>query len=232
MHPIKSAHTFSALVATMILTCLLGCSASTQRLDEADIYTSPQLRLKIVRYFEDLPLHYTGETSVLLCASKNTKDRPSGQMHDAGWADVGGHGAIGSKSAQELVAKYKSDHIAIKDEIVVIMDGNFQVSFDACGSFAFWDPDSLPSNLMDPDCAPKGKKDCSWVYVNGVGGPDYEDIAASAKGEIAFTVRSKAFVDGKIIRVRSTDFGKTWSIEPRIDSDKTKHADPHLINPL
>lgn len=36
-------------------------------------------------------------------------------------------------------------------------------------------------------------------------------VAADAQGTISFLVRSKAFRDNQSLRVRSNDFGKTWS---------------------
>ena len=42
-------------------------------------------RWKLVRYYENLPLHYTGEVFRVQCASVHTADSPAHRTQEAGW---------------------------------------------------------------------------------------------------------------------------------------------------
>lgn len=204
----------------MLLTFvfLSACSPSTRKLDEAVIYEGPQFRLKLVRYFESLPLHYTGEVFRVQCASAQTKDSPAHKTQDAGWVSLGSGGAIGSKSAAELVERERRNYLLVDDSTLVWIGNGVNVSFDACGSFRGWYPTSLSEDLIIPAekpdyCKPRGNVDCRHYDFLGDRGPRFEEIRVMSQGSISFIVRSKAFRNGKSVQVQSTDFGKTWQTE-------------------
>ena len=98
---------------------LLGCTPDTRKLDEAMLYRGPQMRLKLVRYFEDLPLHYSGEVFRVQCASPQTRDFPANKTQDAGWVALGNGAAIGSKSAAELAERERANYRVIDDRTLV-----------------------------------------------------------------------------------------------------------------
>ena len=48
----------AGLVAVLALAA--GCNSGLRRLDEHVFYTGPGYQLTVVRYYENLPLHYSG----------------------------------------------------------------------------------------------------------------------------------------------------------------------------
>src|SRR3712207_3359446 len=121
-----------------------ACRGGTRKLDEAVFYEGPAFQLKLVRYYENIPLHYTGEVFRVLCRSARTADSPAHETQDAGWVTVGNGGAIGSTSAAELARRERANYRVLGDSTLVWTGTGFNVSADACGSFRSWNPTSLP----------------------------------------------------------------------------------------
>jgi len=205
--------------AAFALVFLFACSPSTRKLDEAVMYEGPRFTLKLVRYFEDLPLHYTGEVFRVQCSSPQTRNSPAHKTQDAGWVSLGNGGAIGSKSAAELAERERRNYLVVDDHILVWIGNGVNTSFDACGSFRGWYPTSLPEDLIAPAekpdyCKPRGNVDCRHYDFLGEREPRFEEIRVRSQGSISFIVRSRAIRNGKSIRVQSLDFGKTWQTAP------------------
>jgi len=203
------------------LVCIFAgaCTPTTRRLDEAAIYQGPQFRLKLVRYFEDYPLHYKGEVFTVQCSSARTAKSPASKTQDAGWVSVGNGGAIGSKSASELAEREHHKYKVIDDQTLVWIGNGLNVSFDACGQFRGWYPTSLPDDLIDakekPEwCAPQGTADCRHYDFLGDREPRFDDIQVTRAGSISFVARSKAFRNQQAMSVQSEDFGRTWKATP------------------
>ena len=158
-------------------------------------YEGPQFKLKLVRYYENLPFHYTGEVFRVQCKSANTVDSPGHAKLDPGWVEVGSGGAIGSASAKELVDRERPHYLIMDDRTLVTTGGwALKVSFDACGSFHFWDPRSLPQELIDPvdkpaTCAPQGTGDCRHYDFLGERTPKFSQIQTEPSGGMTFLVR-------------------------------------------
>lgn len=200
---------------TLAFTSLLACSSGTRKLDEATIYEGPRFRLKLVRYYENLPFHYTGEVFRVQCASARTADSPGHKTQDPGWVTLGNGGAIGSGNAAELAGRERRNYIVVDDQTLVWLGNGLNVSFDACGRFQGWYLTSLSQELIDPVekpdyCAPRGKADCRHYDFLGDREPRFEEIRVNPQGNISFVVRSKAIRHGKAVQVQSMDFGKTW----------------------
>jgi hypothetical protein len=181
------------------------------------IYEGPQFQLKLVRYFEDLPFHYTGEVFRVQCSSQQTRNAQADKTQDAGWVSLGNGGAIGSKSAAELAERERRNYLVVDDHILVWIGNGVNASFDACGSFRGWYPTSLPEDLIVPAekpdyCKPRGNVDCRHYDFLGEREPRFEELRVTSQGSISFIVRSKAIRNGKSVRVQSPDFGKTWQI--------------------
>jgi len=205
-------------VVALTATALSSCTVSARKLDEVFMYKGPQFRVKLARYYEDYPWHYTGETFKVQCASANTKDSPKLRTQEAGWVTLGSGGAIGSKSAAELAERERRNYLVVDNQILVSLGMGVRVSFDACGNFRSWDPTSLPTDLIvpikKPDyCAPKGTADCRYYDFMDDRRPNYESVRVNSNGNISFIVRSQAFKLNSAARVQSIDFGKTWKIE-------------------
>lgn len=203
-----------AVLAGLVALIQSGCGL--RRLDEAVLYEGPQFKLKVVRYYENLPFHYTGEVFSVQCSSPRTEDSPARSRQDAGWVQIGGGGAIGSSSAQELAERERPNYLIMDDSTLVKKDSGLGVTFDACGSFHRWDPTTLPTELIDPvekpdHCAPGGAADCRHYDFLGDRQPRFEDIRTDPTGRVSFSVRSKSF-KADVLRVDSDDFGKTWRV--------------------
>ena len=63
---------------------------------------------------------------------------------------IGNGGAIGTKSAAELVPLVRDSYRVIDEGTLVWTGNGFQVSFDACGHFQSWYPSRLPAEMIDP----------------------------------------------------------------------------------
>ena len=209
----------ATFLGALVSITVLACTPTTRRLDEASIYQGSQFRLNLVRYFEDYPLHYTGEVFTVQCSSARTANSPATKTQDAGWVSVGNGGAIGSKSATELVERERHKYMVIDDQTLVWAGNGLNVSFDACGQFRGWYPTSLPNELIDamekPEwCAPKGTADCRHYDFLGDREPRFDEIQVTRAGSISFVARSKAFRNQQAMSVQSEDFGRTWKATP------------------
>ncbi len=100
----------AVVVSAITSTPLIASAQSTRKLDEMVFYEGPRFKLKLVRYYENLPLHYTGEVFRVQCASAKTANSPSHKTQDPGWVTLGNGGAIGSKSAAELVGRERQKY--------------------------------------------------------------------------------------------------------------------------
>jgi hypothetical protein len=205
-------------IAAGLSVWFAGCLPGKTRLDEHVFHDESGLRLKVVRYHENLPLHYTGEIFVVQCQSENTVAFESHATQDAGWRMLGRGGAIGTQKAEEVVPDLEDRYRVMDDRILVWLGTVFKVSFDGCGRFATWDPTALPETMIDPVekpdyCAPKGTGDCRHYDFLGDRAPVFGPIHVDPEGRVAFDVRSPSFRDVGSLHVTSTDFGRTWSID-------------------
>lgn len=200
-----------------ILLVLLTACGGTRKLDEVVFYDGPQFKLKLTRYYENLPLHYTGEVYRVQCASPETRHSPAHTTQDSGWVSIGNGGAIGSRSAAELVPKVRDSYRVIDDRTLVWTGYGFQVSFDACGGFQSWYPANLPPDMIDPVekpewCAPAGTADCRNYDFFGERVARFEQIEVRPGGRVTFVVRSPALRPNGALRVESADSGRSWKV--------------------
>ena len=206
------------VAASLAALGLSACRVGKTRLDEHVFHEEAGFRLKVVRYYENLPFHYTGEVFVVQCQSDATRSFEPHATQDAGWRVLGSGGAIGSASAAELVPALRQQY-RMQEGALVWLSTVFQVSFDRCGRFAIWDPSGLPAKWIDPvekpdHCAPKGTGDCRYYDFHGDRAPVYDEIRVALGGHVSFRVRSSAFAGVAALRVASEDGGRTWSVDP------------------
>src|SRR5687767_3547656 len=119
----------------LLAAVLASCGGGTRKLDEVVFYDGPEFKLKLVRYHENLPFHYVGEVYRVQCGSAQTAQSPAHTTQDAGWITIGNGGAIGSKSAAELVGRVRGAYRVIDERTLAWTGNGFEVSFDACGQF-------------------------------------------------------------------------------------------------
>ena len=201
---------------------LAGCTGSTRKLDEVVFYRGPEFRLKLVRYHENLPLHYVGEVYRVQCASDGTARSPAHKTQDAGWVTIGNGGAIGSTSAADMLRRVRHNYHMIDPSTLVWTGNGLEVSFDACGRFQKWYPTALPPELIDPVakpeyCAPVGTADCRHYDFLGDRAPRFERLEVHPAGRIGFVARSPAIRPAGRVRVESADSGRTWTVTPVSD---------------
>jgi hypothetical protein len=207
----------SARHLTLLLTLVTSCRGGTRKMDEAVFYDGPVFKLKLTRYYENIPLHYVGEIYRVQCGSPATAWSPARKTQDSGWVEAGNGGAIGSKSAAELVPLVRASYKVIDERILVWTGNGFQVSFDGCGHFQSWFPTHLPAEMIDPAekpewCAPTGTADCRNYDFFGDRYPKFEQIEVHATGRVSFVVRTPALKPNGVLRVESSDSGRNWVI--------------------
>lgn len=201
----------------LFLTLLASCGGGTRKLDEAVFYDGPIFKLKLTRYYENLPLHYTGEVYRVQCGSPATAWSRPHKTQDSGWVTIGNGGAIGSKSAAELVRLVRDSYRVINERTLVWTGNGFEVSFDACGQFRSWYPSRLPAEMIDPVekpewCAPAGTADCRNYDFFGDRHPRFEQIEVRPNGRVSFVVRTRALRPNGMLRVESADSGRNWTV--------------------
>ncbi len=201
----------------ILAVLLTSCGGGTRKLDEAVFYEGPHFKLKLTRYFENLPLHYVGEVYRVHCGSAATAWSPAHKTQDSGWVSIGNGGAIGSRSAAELVEPVRKAYQVIDDRTLVWTGNGFEITFDACGRFQRWYPSHLPAEMIDPAekpewCAPAGTADCRNYDFMGERHPKFEQIRVDPDGRVSFVVRTPALRPNGVLRVESTDSGRTWDV--------------------
>ena len=197
---------------------LVACGNPNQRLDEYMFYDGPQFRLKVVRYYRNIPFNQLGEQAVVMCQSENTMEFQARDQQDAGWRMLGAADALGSKSAKEAALSVKHDYEVFDDHTLVGKMNAFNISFDACGHFINWDPGRLPQAMISPlekpdSCAPNGPADCRYYDFEGDRAPRYEQINVAGKDQVSFTARSPAFNNIELLRVQTRNNGAVWHVE-------------------
>lgn len=208
------------VIFSLVLVWLAsGCDSRTSKLDEEVFLVAPGLTLKLVRYHEYLPLHYSGEVFRVMCSSPATESERGGKMREMGWKTLGGGPAIGSRNASELVPKVRKDYRVIDGEILVWLSIVFNVSYDGCHSFITWDPTTLPPEMLQPVekpdyCQPSGGADCRYYDFLDENHPRYSNISATREGHISFDIHSTGLKDG-FLHIKSDDGGRNWQLSPR-----------------
>lgn len=203
-------------ITALAATLLASSNQHIKKLDEVTFYEGPQFKLKLVRYYENLPFHYTGEVFRVQCSSAQTVNSPGHDSQDPGWITLGNGSAIGSRSAAELVERERRNYMVLDEQTLVWIGNGLHVSFNACGEFHAWYPTALPTDLIDSAekpsyCAPKGTVDCLNYDFLGERAPHFSDIKVNSQGNINFTVSSQVFKNNHPIHVQSSDFGRTWT---------------------
>jgi len=206
---------------------LMACGNPNQRLDEYVFYDGPQFRLKVVRFYRNIPFDTLGEHAVVMCQSENTAKFPAPDPQDAGWRLLGSADARGSNNAREAVPGVKGDYDVFDDHTLVGKMNVFNISFDACGHFINWDPSRLPQAMINPlekpdSCAPNGQADCRYYDFKGDRKPHYEKIRVAGKGQVSFTASSPTFRGVELLRVQTRNNGAVWHVEPAGFADKRR----------
>ncbi len=208
---------FPVCIITLFIL-LAACGNPNQRLDEYVFYGGPQFKLKVVRYYRNIPFDQLGEHAVVMCQSASTTRLPAADPQDAGWRMLGPLEARGSNNAQQAALGVKDDYEVLDDHTLIGKTQVFNISFDACGHFINWDPGRLPQAMINPlakpdSCAPNGPADCRYFDFEGERKPRYEQIRVAGKGQVSFVASSPAFRGVELLRVRTRNNGAVWHVE-------------------
>ena len=201
----------------------VACGEPNQRLDEYVFYDGPQFRLKVVRYYRNIPFNYLGEHGVVMCQSDNTGDYSGNDRQDAGWRMLGEVDARGSRHARDVAPGLQDDYLVFDEHTLIAKKNVLNISFDACGHFINWDPTRLPQDMIAavqrPDsCAPDGPLDCRYYDFEGERKPQYDQISAAGTGQLSFRVRTPAFRGRQSLHVQTRNKGALWHVD-RIGPD-------------
>lgn len=207
-----------SVYAVIFCTLLAACGNPNQRLDEYVFYDGPQFRLKVVRYYRNIPFNQLGKHAVVMCQSENTAKFPSHEQQDAGWHMLGAGDAQGSKTAKEAALRIKGDYEIFDDHTLIVKMAIFNISFDACGNFINWDPGRLPQALINPrekpdSCAPDGPVDCRHYDFEGEGAPVYKQIQVAGNGQVSFTASTPTFKGVESLHIETGNNGAVWHVE-------------------
>ncbi|OGI62385.1 MAG: hypothetical protein A2W18_10635 [Candidatus Muproteobacteria bacterium RBG_16_60_9] len=203
---------------------LCACSKELRKLDEAVFLETPELTLKLVRYYENLPFSYSGEIYVTQCSSPNSKKLPASDVNEPGWRVIDRGAALGSKSAPEVVDKVRNRYTVIGDGILYWSHVPLNISLDGCRTLITWSPVTLPAETIIPAALPEHCKHdkeavcdrmygSSWAFQAQGRLPRYFDVQATRQGKISFRMQSAAIKDGSILLVTSSNGGKSWDVK-------------------
>lgn len=214
---------FHSLITAMIVFSLSACTEERRKLDEVVFLDTPELTLKLVRYYEFLLFSYDGEIYVMQCSSPNTRELPASDISEAGWRVIGRGVALGSKSAAEVVDKVRQRYTVTADGIVYWSYVPLDISLDGCRTIISWSPVTLPTEMIVPAALPdhckQDKAVCDrmygpmWSFQAEGRLPRYFDVRATPSGDISFRMQSAAVKGGGILFVSSHDAGKTWDVK-------------------
>ncbi|HHH44931.1 MAG TPA: hypothetical protein ENK49_12405 [Gammaproteobacteria bacterium] len=208
----------ATLYTAALCSLLLACGNPNQRLDEQVFYDGPEFKLKVVRYYRNIPFNPLGEQAIVMCRSENTREFQSDEQQDAGWRSLGAVNATGSKDAAQAALRIRDNYRVLDDHTLFAIISAFNISFDACGHFIHWDPTRLPPDMIDAvekpgSCAPRGPVDCRYYDFEGKRAPRYEQIRVTGKGQVSFTASSTSFRDIDFLRVQTRNHGAVWQVD-------------------
>jgi hypothetical protein len=198
-------------------------------LGEVTFYKDKDLELKVVKIFENLPLHYVGNHWSVACKSVKTATKPEWKFDliEAGWnrapystylIDSGRN----DDSIEAVAAAAKKAYYREKDVFIILSGTGIHFSFDLCYSFVGWD--ALQNFPKEIEVSPtpeyekclkqtglKNPQTCDYFNFAQANQPTFDEIVAE-NGKISFRMTAKALKAP--LKITSQDFGKTWQVNP------------------
>jgi hypothetical protein len=205
-------------IIALVGTLLASCSSSTKKLDEMVFFDGSGFKLKLVRYYEDYPWHFSGEISVIHCATDQTRSiRTHSRTQENGWVEVERIRALGSKSSAEVLERAQLKPRVIDEKTLMIIGANrFLGTFDGCQKFISWhaSQEELLIQQSKPEhCQHDTTQLCPGVTpFEGDRQLRFSNLRFDPQsGNISFLVKSTAFKDGASFTVSSRDRGRSWT---------------------
>ncbi|MEQ8860462.1 MAG: hypothetical protein RIC56_17615 [Pseudomonadales bacterium] len=195
-----------------------GCSSSLEKLDEAVVLERPDMTLKVVHYHESVPLSYEGDRYSVFCRSPRTEAAYARADREPGWRPLGELAHDNERlPARAFVETVRDDYRMHGTGVMSWSAIAFNVTWDACGRVAVWDPSRLPPVFIDPVakpdyCRPVGSGDCRYHDFQNDRRPRYALHAVTPSGHVDFGVRTAALTRG--MQVSTETAGRVWHVVP------------------
>jgi len=225
------------LIALLMATSIFYLKSCTSyKLDEATFYKDKHMELKIVRYQENIFLHYNGPVFRVACKSENTRSQSWHKVQETNWTQVYSPlelSNLGWDPSLDTLIKaarlgYQVDDV---DTLIYRTSGaSVTVSWDGCGTFKSWSPKKIPDELVNQEpylrCLEEsrakeeigalvkgwGESNCKSENFYSENLPTISDIEATRDGHASFIVTSKAFLLGKSYQITTSNYGTTWEV--------------------
>ena len=131
------------------------------------------------------------------CRSAGTAGFKEKRDQDKGWNRIMTGGAIGTKSAEDVVDHWRKYFIFLDDDTLAVTHAGLRLTFDACATFSGWYPTLVPIELVDvmekPSyCAPEGGGDCRHYDFQGDREAKIEELKIAKDGTVSFLARTAA----------------------------------------
>jgi len=166
---------------TLLLLGAMGCG--TFRAGEATIAQSKAIRVRLVRYYENVPFDYTGYKYDIECVAPSARTRLGTSTEFANYND---------NSPRRLAERLRRRVTITDDDVAIwVEQGSIAFAFDGCSKVTSWWP---PRDAFD-------------VPVETI---RVRDLHVDAGGAISFVVESDR---GHALRVTSSDRGAHWHQE-------------------
>lgn len=204
-------------------------------LGEVSFYNDGTVELKVVKIFENLPLHYVGPHWSVACKSPKTAHFSEWKydLIDAGWNRAPYSNYLiemsNSDGSVEAVAEKAKKAYYFQNNVLIVLSGTgVYFSLDQCNSFVGWDVlRNLPKEIVvgstpefekcERDREDAAKKnfppaygDCAYFKFAGSNQPSFDEIV-SENGKISFRMSARALEEA--VKIESLDSGKTWQVQ-------------------
>jgi hypothetical protein len=168
-------------LAVLLLLGATGCG--TFRAGEATIAQSKAIRVRLVRYYENVPFDYTGYKYDVECIAPSARITLGTSTEFANYND---------NSPRRLAERLRTRVTITGDDVAIwVEQGSIAFAFDGCGTVRDW---RAPQDVFDLPG--------ETIRVR--------DLHAGADGAISFVVESDR---GHALRVTSSDAGEHWHQE-------------------
>jgi hypothetical protein len=174
--------TLLVTACVFLIVALIGHRACSSRvLDEMIFYEGSGLKLKVVTVYENVPLHFTGNTFRIQCQSDKTKAFVATQYSEKGWQHylpiyVGfenlGYTSESEMSVDELARVAREGYRVTDHETLIVQTGNgLFITWNGCLSFRDWNFNELPRDLLIEstpeyeECRKKTEANLEWPHV-------------------------------------------------------------------
>ncbi len=222
---------------TLVLLVAIGIYLKKQfsiyyeKVGEVSFYNRESVELKLVRIFENLPLHFVGNTHQVLCKSPRTLGASGHPKYfiEAGWKQIPTSTLIFDRTEKDgalesLAERAKKVYFFQNKALVILTETGIYFSVDQCSSIMNWDTLRNLSKEIKVTPTPEYEKclkqreentkkglanygTCDYFNFSYPNQPIFDEIVVET-GKISFRMTAKALKSP--LKIVSMDSGKTW----------------------